>query len=268
MSGPSRSVLYDELPFWSAPFGLVLLDTVRLRKHMLALDIGCGGGFPMLELAGRLDADSHITGLDPSDDALEMVKEKISARGVKNASVIKGRGEAMPFGDSGFDLITSNNGLNNVEDQARVLSECFRVSKQGAQMVLTMNLPHTMIEFYDALRQVLKEMGMDDAIRDMEVHISEKRKPVDYLKDLIFASGFHIKAILIDGFKYRFASPQAFFEHYLIRNFFLPSWKSFLPGEKQGLIFDETIKILDTEVMEKGFFECSVPFACFDCFKP
>ena len=74
-------MLYDELPFWSAPFGLVLLDTVRLRKRMLVLDIGCGAGFPMLELAGRLDGDSHVTGLDPSDEAVEMVQEKIAVIG-------------------------------------------------------------------------------------------------------------------------------------------------------------------------------------------
>ena len=58
-----KTLLYDELPFWSAPFGLVLLDTVRLRKTIRVLDIGCGGGFPMLELAGRLDTGSHVFGL-------------------------------------------------------------------------------------------------------------------------------------------------------------------------------------------------------------
>ena len=222
----------------------------------------------MLELAGRLDTDSHVSGLDPSDDAIEMVKEKINARAVSNASVIKGVGEAIPFEDAFFDLIISNNGLNNAGDQAKVLSECFRVGKTGAQMVLTMNLPHTMIEFYDALREVLMEMQLDEAIQGMEAHVSYKRKPVDYLKDLIAGSGFHIKSILVDGFKYRFASPQAFFDHYLIRNFFLPPWKTFLPEEKQAQIFTETLKILDREVMEKGFLECSVPFVCFDCFKP
>ena len=121
MSAPSKPLLYDELPFWSAPFGILLLDTVRFRKGMLALDIGCGAGFPMLELADRMDKDSHVTGLDPSPEAVEMVNEKIRARKVINAAVIKGKGEAMPFGDAHFDLVTSNNGLNNVEDQEKVL---------------------------------------------------------------------------------------------------------------------------------------------------
>lgn len=47
---------YDELPFWSAPFGISLLETVRLRPGMNVLDIGSGSGFPMLELADRWTA--------------------------------------------------------------------------------------------------------------------------------------------------------------------------------------------------------------------
>jgi ubiquinone/menaquinone biosynthesis C-methylase UbiE len=173
-----------------------------------------------------------------------------------------GKGEAMPFGDAHFDLVTSNNGLNNVEDQEKVLSECFRVCKPGAQLVLTMNLPHTMIEFYDALRYVLEDMEMLDEIRAMEEHISDKRKPADYLSDLILASGFRIRSIQVDGFRYRFASAGAFFSHYMIRNFFKPPWLEFLPIEKRGEIFARVEKLLD-----KGPVEMSIPFVCFDCFK-
>ena len=33
---------YDELPLWSAPFGLLLLDRVPLRADITILDVGCG----------------------------------------------------------------------------------------------------------------------------------------------------------------------------------------------------------------------------------
>ena len=45
---------YDELPLWSAMAGLLLLEHVPLRPDMVVLDIGCGTGFPALELAERL----------------------------------------------------------------------------------------------------------------------------------------------------------------------------------------------------------------------
>jgi len=262
-----KSLLYDELPFWSAPFGLLLLDTVKYKKNIRVLDIGCGYGFPMLELADRLGKGSEVHGLDPADDAIEVLTEKIRMREVTNAFAVQGRGEDLPFGNGVFDLIISNNGLNNVSDQGRVLHECFRVCKPGAQLVFTMNLPHTMTEFYEALRIVLGRVGLAESIAAMDAHIFDKRKPVEYLQDLITGCGFQIISAQPDGFKYRFTSAQAFYDHYLVKNFFLPHWKAFLPGGRQDEILSEAALIQDREAAESGNLEISVPFVCFDCRK-
>jgi len=55
----------DELPLWSAPFGLRLLDTIKLKPRINALDIGCGLGFPLIEVAQRLGTSSKVFGIDP-----------------------------------------------------------------------------------------------------------------------------------------------------------------------------------------------------------
>ncbi len=59
------NVFMDELPLWSAPFGLALLDTLRFRKHATVLDIGCGEGFPVIEIASRFGPTCQCIGLDP-----------------------------------------------------------------------------------------------------------------------------------------------------------------------------------------------------------
>ena len=43
----------DDLPLWSAPFGLKLLETLKFKKNINVLDIGCGEGFPLIEIAAR-----------------------------------------------------------------------------------------------------------------------------------------------------------------------------------------------------------------------
>ncbi len=53
MNDPAVGGMYDELPLWSAPFGLLLLDRVRMGTGLTILDVGAGTGFLTVELAQR-----------------------------------------------------------------------------------------------------------------------------------------------------------------------------------------------------------------------
>jgi len=259
--------VYDDLPFWSAPFGLALLDAVRIRPAMKALDIGSGSGFPMLELADRLDLGSRVTGIDPAQDALRMISEKIKARGLSNAEIITGRAEELPFGEEAFDLITSNNGLNNVEDLHRAAAECFRVLKPAGQMVFTVNLPHTFTEFYEVFENVLASGGRTAETEKLKDHVFRKRKPVEYLQRLMLQTGFIIGSVQVDGFRYRFESGTAFFNHSMIREYFMPAWKSILSPDSPETVLRELEVRLNRIAAEKGWLDMSVPFATFDLSK-
>jgi len=257
----------DDLPLWSAPFGLALLDTIGMRKNMNVLDIGSGNGFPMLELSERLGETCTVYGLDPMDEFVAVISEKIAARKILNARILKGVAEKLPFPDGFFGLIVSNNGLNNVQDQAASLSECCRVASWDAQMVLTMNLPHTMIEFYEVFEETMNSLGMSDRISRIRDHISEKRRSVEYWEDLIIRSGFAIRSVHIDGFKMKFSGGTAFLGHSFIRNAFSGAWNDLVPVEKRTLVFDTIRQKLDAVATEKGELSISVPFVCFDCLK-
>ncbi|MCX6306543.1 MAG: methyltransferase domain-containing protein [Bacteroidetes bacterium] len=262
------SLSYDDLPLWSAPFGLTLLDTIRMKTLINVLDIGSGSGFPLLELAERMGKKCMVYGLDPSEEAIRMITEKKEARGIVFAKIVKGIAEEIPFPDEYFGLIVSNNGLNNVTDQAASLAECYRVAEGDAQMVLTMNLPHTMTEFYDVFEEILQSMGMQDEIAAMHAHINEKRKPVDFLKALILDAGFDIKTINVDGFKMKYSDGSAFLNHHLVRVAFMEPWKALLPASMAGPVFNTIEQRLNQIAAEKGELAMSVPYVCFDCMKP
>ena len=136
LDDPSLVSVIDELPLWSAPFGLKLLDTVKLKPHICALDLGCGTGFPLIELAQRLGPSCHVYGIDPWERAAERIRLKTQTLNIANVLVVRGVGEEMPFEGERFDLIVANNGINNVKDPEKVLSECYRTSRTGAQMVI------------------------------------------------------------------------------------------------------------------------------------
>ena len=257
----------DELPFWSAPFGMKLLETIKLKKEITALDIGCGLGFPLIEVAQRLGDSSTVIGIDPWKEAIQRCKLKIEKYNIANARVIEGVAEEMPFDDNYFDLIVSNNGINNVNDLEKTLSECNRVSNTGAQFVLTLNLKETMIEFYNAFEAVLRENGMNSEIKKMKEHIYSKRKPLDEVRTLLTNSGFKISAIQHDSFSFNFIDAATMFNHYLIKYWFLSEWKKILMDEDHEKVFNQTEDHLNEISNKRGKLQLTIPYVLIDCTK-
>jgi arsenite methyltransferase len=257
----------DELPLWSAPFGLKLLDTIELKKGVTALDLGCGFGFPLIELAQRLGSTCKVYGLDPWEIALERAQHKIKAYDIKNVEIVHGCGEEMPFPEAFFDLIVSNNGINNVADLQQTIRECYRVCKQGAQMVVTLNLEETMIEFYSVFQEVLAENSLGNEIQKMKEHIYSKRRPLGEIKKLLDEAGFTIREILHDSFKLRFIDGTTMFNHSLIKCWFLDSWKKILREVHLECIFERIESRLNEKSESNKGLSLTIPFVTIDCRK-
>ncbi len=267
LNNPEVVSVVDELSYWSAPFGINLLDVVRYRKNIKALDIGCGLGFPLLELSMRLGKTSSVFGLDPWKAALDRVRQKIRIYDLLNVEAIEGYSERMPFDDNYFDLIVSNNGINNVKNLDETFSECRRVSKAGGQFVFTFNTDQTFIEFYDVYRQVLRQCSQQDYEKKLSEHIYSKRRPVSEFKDLLAKHGFKAISAYENIFYYRFADATSMVDHFFFKLAFLPSWKEVIPAERQGDIFKKIESMLNTKVERSGGFTMQVPFVTMDCEK-
>ena len=257
----------DDLTFWAAPFGLALLETARLLPGVKALDIGCGMGFPLLELAARLGPWGEVTGLDPWKPALERVEAKAKCRGIANIRLIEGVAEAMPFEDRSFDLLVSNNGLNNVKDLPLALSECARVARTRAQLVLTANLPGTFALFYELFEMVLEDRGMKVEIEALHAHIRSKRKTVGEWQRLVEAAGFTIRKTRETSFTWSFLNGTALFQHWFVRLAFLPPWAALLPPDQAQAFLAFLEGRLNRLALERGGLHLEVPFLCLDALR-
>jgi ubiquinone/menaquinone biosynthesis C-methylase UbiE len=208
-----------------------------------------------------------VIGIDPWNEAIERCGQKIKKYNITNAYVIGGIAERMPFDDDYFDLIVSNNGINNVEDMGKTLSECNRVSKPGAQFVLTMNLEETMIEFYNPFEDVLKENEMQNEIKKLKEHIYSKRKPLSEVKSLLAKSDFKISVVKHDRFSFNFIDAETMFNHYLIKYWFLSEWEKILTDVDRKNIFKQTEIRLNETAKEKGELQLTIPYVIIDCTK-
>lgn len=253
---------FDELPFWSAPFGLLLLDSVPPAKHKKVLDIGCGTGFPILELAQRFGKTSAIYGVDPWKTAIKRLKSKIDYFQYDNVFLIDAVAESLPFEDAGFDYVVSNNGLNNVQSFEKSLSEINRVLKMNSELIFTYNLPETFSTFYDTLKDVLKLFGHLDEIIKTDNHIFVKRKPKDYTFKKLSEHGFEIISTKESSFDYKFADAESFFNHAFIKSAFFKSWLELVPSAEKNKIFENIRIELNRQSNANSFISLDVPFIC------
>ena len=89
--------VFDELPFWSAPFGLKLLEYVDYKPNITAIDIGFGTGFPLTELAMRLGSSSTVYGIEPWKEAIVRTNKKIEYYEINNIKIIEGVAESIGY---------------------------------------------------------------------------------------------------------------------------------------------------------------------------
>ena len=90
------------------------------------LDVGCGTGANLIMLSKYGDAE----GVDVSEDALAFCRE----RGLDNVKL--GAGEALPYEDSTFDLVTAFDVVEHMDDDLAGLSEMQRVLRPGGRVLL------------------------------------------------------------------------------------------------------------------------------------
>ncbi|MFN8548213.1 MAG: methyltransferase domain-containing protein [Candidatus Eisenbacteria bacterium] len=258
---------FDELPLWSAPFAMMLLDRVPVRRGLTILDVGAGTGFLTLELAERCGADSRVIAVDPWHDAMRRLRLKLAQRQLTNVSIYEQDAATLDLPEATVDVVVSNLGVNNFDEPARVLGACFRLAKPGAILLLTTNPVGHMAEFYAVIRAVLIEMGRECCLPALDAHINH-RGTVDSVASLIQAAGFELADVATSSFRLRFADGSALLRHYFIRLGFVQGWKSVIKPEDAPAIFARLEARLNSLARDEGELALTIPMACLMGRKP
>ena len=250
---------YDELPLWSAMFGSLLLDEVPLAGVSALLDVGCGTGFPLIELAERLGPAVQAHGIDPWSAGLARAAFKLAVRGTPNVTLHEGSAASMPFDDAGFDLIVSNLGINNFDDRIAAMAECRRVARRGAVLALTTNLRGHMQELYTIFDALLAAHGSEAQRDALQLHV-DHRATVDGVHRLLGDSGFAVARTVERSARMRFADGTALLNHHFIKLGFLDGWKSVVAGSERTM-FPLLEEALNDYARRNGGLSLTIPMA-------
>jgi len=266
IQSPGFGEFYDEVPLWSAPFGLWLLDSVSVRSGQTILDVGAGTGFLTIELAQRC-YPSRVIAVDPWSAATIRLRKKVDFLGLSNVEILECDAAALELSDDYVDLIVSNLGINNFDNAADVLRTCWRVARPGARIVMTSNLVGTMHEFYDVYREVLSDAQSVDRLNVLEKHLQHRATP-ESLRSQLERAGFRVLRCLTDSCRLRFASGNAMMRHLLMRIGFIPAWKEILAPDDNNLLFEKLEKRLNERTNQIGELVLTIPMALIEAEKP
>jgi len=264
---PEAASSFDETSFWCARFGALLFRHLELRRGISILDVGCGTGFPLFELANAYGPSCQVTGVDVWTEALERARAKLRVQGLPNVTIVEADAAAMPFPDAQFDLITCNLGLNNFADPAAVLAECFRVAKLGGRVVFTTNIRGHMAEFYTLFRETLLERDNAEYLERLEQNEAH-RGTKDSLCALLEQAGFTISRTIEDSFHLRYLNGTAFFNHWLVKTGFLDGWRGVVNAEDEAEVFARLEARLNERAARDGDLRVTVPMLYLEGQKP
>lgn len=107
-------------------------DTVGPNRDQTILDVACGLGEYILEL-GHLGYTCH--GLDMNDDKCAIINY-ITQLHKLPVQVHKGNGDALPYSNDSFDVVTSKSYFEHVPDPSLALQEQIRVLKPGGKLMI------------------------------------------------------------------------------------------------------------------------------------
>ncbi len=251
---------FDEVPLWSASFGLLLLKHLELKPNLTVIDIGSGAGFPLMELAERLGKSGKLYGLDPWKNANERARRKIKNYSLSNVEIIENSAEEIPFDDDSIDLIVSNLGINNFDQPQVVFKECRRVLKPKGKLALTTNLNGHWKEFYDIFETTLVQLGRGEIIEKLIVH-QEHRGTIGSIAKLFTDNGLKIRRHFEESFQMNFLDGSAFLNHHFVKLGWLSSWRDLLPQDDLKEIFSTLEHNLNAYSNESGELSLTVPMA-------
>jgi len=125
------------------------LTRAGVGEGMRVLDVGCGTGL-LAAQAAAITGPDRVVAIDPSIGMLNEAR----ARGAPLA--VRGVGEALPFADHSFDVISMAYALRHVADLQRAFREFHRVLKPGGVALMLEITPPASRPAYTLLKLYLK----------------------------------------------------------------------------------------------------------------
>ena len=112
-------------------------DEAGVHESSRVLEVGSGSGGPAVYLAEKRGC--HVVGVDINENGVANARKLAAARGVSEHAAFRAidASEPLPFPDSSFDSVLSNDAMCHIPHRLDVLRDWHRVLRPGGRMLFT-----------------------------------------------------------------------------------------------------------------------------------
>jgi len=221
-------------------------DVMNVRTGQKILDLGCGGGFFVKELAKSVGDAGEVVALDSSSAQIDAARQHCSH--LSNVEYITCSATKLPFPDASFDSVVSIQTLEYIVDVDAVLRECRRVIKPGGgSTAISVMWDHFKIH---GVKQELTTKIFDIfkghcAHQNLPVELTSKLQKLSFTGVRQTSLAFYLNTCHTNSF--------AFFASKAVRNFAKNS------GHVTAAELEEWDSSLQEAVVQQSFAFCSFP---------
>jgi len=117
-----------------------LVSLLHIKENVCFLDVGCGTGFAVGEVAKSANFKGQFYGIDMSPKMVEKAKSNFS--GKNNFHFVEANAESIPLKDNFFDVIICTNSFHHYLHPDKAVKEMHRLLKKGGKVyILDITIP-------------------------------------------------------------------------------------------------------------------------------
>lgn len=110
-------------------------DRLKVESGDAVLDVGCGAGDVVTELAAAVEPDGRAVGIDASEQMLDAARARGQAKRVE-VELQVGDATSLPFDQNSSSAVRSERTLQWLPDPAAAVAEMVRVTRPGGRICI------------------------------------------------------------------------------------------------------------------------------------
>lgn len=234
------------VPRYSSLFGRMLLAQLPRGERLQVLDVGCGTGYPALDVLSRLGDGGRVIAIDPDPARLDVARRRGLGATGRSIFFKADSAEKLSFGDEVFDVAIGNLALGAFQQPDLALAEMRRVLAADGRLLLTHALEGTFEEVFDSFRELALKRD-DKALLGRVERMAARTPSAPSLVAMVRSAGFSDVEVTTEEFQLAFGSAAEIFTDPAIRVVALPEWR-WCAGFHEGSehVLDLVQRTLDT----------------------